>query len=106
MGELICVSHCEKWWGKGHTLVLPSQLPVIHTGMKLIHHQLLSVQPTMGVMAEVCNLVSGFKVGLPEETEFKVKIQRRRERKRRVVPPDWTTDIGDLRGGSILNLRY
>lgn len=83
MGELICVSHCEKWWGKGHTLVLPSQLPVIHTGIKLIHHQLLSVQPTMGDMAEMCNLVSGFKVGLPEETEFKVKIQMKEGKKKK-----------------------
>lgn len=37
----------------------------------------------MGVMAEGCNLVSGFKVGLPEETEFKVKIQMKEGKKKK-----------------------
>lgn len=81
---------------------LPWQLPIIHTGTKLLHHQLCLA--TMGVMAEVCNLVSGLKVCLPEETGLRWKYTWRRERKEG-VPPDWTTGVGDLRGGSILNLR-
>lgn len=35
----------------------------------------------MEVIAEVCNLVSGFKVDLPEETEFKLKIQMKEGKK-------------------------
>lgn len=38
---------------------------------------------TMGIIDEMCNLVSGFKIDLPEKTEFKVKIQRKEGRKKK-----------------------
>lgn len=48
---------------------------------------------TMGIIDEMCNLVSGFKIDLPEKTEFKVKIQRKEGRKKkRGISSAWTTD--------------